>query len=426
MRAQLGRSPFAVIDVETTGFNAGGADRVVEVAIVRMRPDCTVEDEFVTLINPERDVGPTDVHGITATDVLHSPPFRDAAGDIAGRLQGSILAGHNLRFDTTFLSAEFGRLGSALPPWPSICTLALAYQLLDEPPSRKLGYCCQEAGIPHDQAHHAVGDARATARLLAHYLGCAASAGMTALQDLGCTCLELPEQNWAPWPCTGRHVDRSQAAHRAKTDRQYLARLVERLPGDDASDANQAEYMTLLDRALQDRRVTEQEAKSLFQMAQTLGMSGADVRAVHDQYLKSLVEEVRADGVVSPTERKDLDSVAEMLGVSEQRLGQLLSEPMEAVQPVTSVAEGSLKGKSVCFTGEMEGMVGGEEITRELAERLAAAAGLIVHPRVTRKLDVLVVADPNTSSSKAVKAREYGTTVMAAAAFWKAIGLQVG
>jgi len=55
----------------------------------------------------------------------------------------------------------------------------------------------------------------------------------------------------------------------------------------------------------------------------------------------------------------------------------------------------------------------------------AAAAGLVVAPRVTKALDVLVVADPDSLSSKARKAREYGTRIMAEAVFWQAIGVSV-
>jgi DNA polymerase-3 subunit epsilon len=45
-----------------------------------------------------------------------------------------------------------------------------------------------------------------------------------------------------------------------------------------------------------------------------------------------------------------------------------------------------------------------------------------VHERVTKALDVLVVADPNSQSGKAAKARSYGTRIMAEAAFWQALG----
>lgn len=71
------------------------------------------------------------------------------------------------------------------------------------------------------------------------------------------------------------------------------------------------------------------------------------------------------------------------------------------------------------------GRIGGLPITRHQAEALAEQAGLQVRERVTKDLDILVVADPYTRSGKAEAARRYGVRIMAEAAFWRAIGVQV-
>src|SRR5690606_4008626 len=76
-----------------------------------------------------------------------------------------------------------------------------------------------------------------------------------------------------------------------------------------------------------------------------------------------------------------------------------------------------MRGKTVCFTGELQARIDGEPVTRAVAQQLAAQAGLVVANSVTKKLDLLVVADPNTQSSKAKKARQYGTRIVAEAAF---------
>ena len=73
---------LAVVDVETTGF--GRFDRIVEVAVVVMdQDDCRVLAEFDTLINPLRDVGPTEIHGITATMVEAAPTFGEIGNNVA-------------------------------------------------------------------------------------------------------------------------------------------------------------------------------------------------------------------------------------------------------------------------------------------------------------------------------------------------------
>lgn len=82
----------------------------------------------------------------------------------------------------------------------------------------------------------------------------------------------------------------------------------------------------------------------------------------------------------------------------------------------------SLAGKSVCSTGQLAREVGGLPLQRCEAESLAWRAGLVVRQSVTKRLDILVCADPHTQSRKACKAREYGVRIMAEEAFWRSIG----
>ena len=60
-----------------------------------------------------------------------------------------------------------------------------------------------------------------------------------------------------------------------------------------------------------------------------------------------------------------------------------------------------------------------------MAKELATRAGLIVVDSVTKKLDLLVAADPQSQSGKAKKARQYGTRSMHELIFWKAINVNV-
>jgi DNA polymerase-3 subunit epsilon len=97
----------------------------------------------------------------------------------------------------------------------------------------------------------------------------------------------------------------------------------------------------------------------------------------------------------------------------------------EDLKPPEAGADESLAGKSVCFTGECQCRIDGERISRELAMRLAAERGMLVMTSVTKKLDVLVVADPHTQSTKAKKARDYGSRVLHEPVFWRALGVHV-
>jgi DNA polymerase-3 subunit epsilon len=128
-----------------------------------------------------------------------------------------------------------------------------------------------------------------------------------------------------------------------------------------------------------------------------------------------------ADGKVTDVKARDLLLVAELLGIAPERARHCIEHrPASGRAPISRV---DLRGKLICFTGSLEHHTfNGEPVTRPVAESLAAEAGLIVRPGVTKKLDILVVADSNSLSGKAKKARDYGTRIMTATAFFAAIG----
>ena len=156
---------IAVIDVETTGLFPQRHDRIIEIATVVIDRSGQIEREFVSLINPGRDIGPSSIHGLSAADVLHAPTFAQVAGQLLKSLDGIVaITGHNVRFDLQFMASEFDRLGgSPLPSLYSICTMQLAG-------GGRLSECCDDYGIRHiHDAHQALTDARATASCYRFY-----------------------------------------------------------------------------------------------------------------------------------------------------------------------------------------------------------------------------------------------------------------
>lgn len=154
---------YAVVDVETTGFSAKRGDRIVEIGVVLTDGAGSIDYQWATLLNPNRDPGPTGVHGITGSMVYNAPAFMDVAGDLAYLLSGRILVAHNARFDMSFLDAEWRRLGQS-EGFDSLCTMTAARRV-GVPAG--LSACCEHFGISMGTAHSALDDARATAHLLA-------------------------------------------------------------------------------------------------------------------------------------------------------------------------------------------------------------------------------------------------------------------
>lgn len=190
-----GTAGFAVLDLETTGFSPR-TERVVEVAVVHVSPDGVAGREWSTLVHPGRPtVGATHVHGIRAGDVRSAPRFADVTAALVEVLAGRVLVAHNASFDVPFLRAELERAGVVMPDVAQLCTLAESRRHLPHLLRRKLADCCAAAGVRLTGAHSALGDARATAELLACYLR---AAGPGAHADL------LRRATTTTWPPVAR------------------------------------------------------------------------------------------------------------------------------------------------------------------------------------------------------------------------------
>ncbi len=95
-----------------------------------------------------------------------------------------MLAGHNVSFDVGFLAAGLSGAGHGLARLPCLCTIDLARVLGLPEGAHRLTRACAAHGIPVERAHRALGDARATARLLARYLEIAEQQGYLTLAAL--------------------------------------------------------------------------------------------------------------------------------------------------------------------------------------------------------------------------------------------------
>ena len=149
---------LVVIDCETTGL--GSNDRIIEIAVLTLDPRTwEPTDEYETLINPERDVGPVGIHGITASMVEAAPTFPEIITTLAHRLHGAILIAHNLSFDARMLGYEFKRLGVDFGRWLRAVHLNIYCNCLqsDLPPDHKRN----ESADDHQAAYARTGDGMA-------------------------------------------------------------------------------------------------------------------------------------------------------------------------------------------------------------------------------------------------------------------------
>ncbi len=419
---------FTVIDFETTGVFPR-ADRVIEVGLVTLDGDLEPIAEYETLINPDRDLGPTYIHGIGAQQLVDAPTFDRVARAILEAIGGAYVVGHNVRFDIGFLRAELARMGIDLPAIPALCTMEMSGQCGGSI-SGKLTHCCAAEGIRVDGAHSAIADARATAALFRRYA--LRSGGPEAWVGVGAP-VHLPMETTPP---SAAPVTRAQAVAAEGCRRSPLIDLVNRMMPSAKGTGDIVPYLDLLDRVLEDRIVHGDEGLALFELASEWNLNTEDIRRAHRTYFDGLVDAYWVDNVFTESEIGDLKTVAGLLGISPDDAAKAMLPRSPGPVDAASVAElappavaptlEEMRGKKVCFTGQFTCLCKGEYITRALAQQLAAEAGLEVQKNVTKKTDFLVAADPHSMSGKAKKARQYGIPIMAEPVFWRRLGLQVG
>ncbi len=158
-----------VLDTETTGLDANGGDRIVEIGCVEVIDRQVTGNHFHVYINPERHMSEdaVKIHGLTDGFLSDKPAFSGIAAGFCEFIRDAELIIHNAEFDVGFLDAELKRLDM-----PSIAeltahvidSLALAKQMF---PNRRnsLDALCDRFGV--DRSERTIHGALLDAQLLA-------------------------------------------------------------------------------------------------------------------------------------------------------------------------------------------------------------------------------------------------------------------
>jgi DNA polymerase III subunit epsilon len=100
------------LDTETTGLNAEGGDRVIEIGCIEMVNRRLSGRDLHFYLNPERPSheDALKVHGLTDEFLADKPRFAAVADELMAYLAGAEILIHNAAFDVGFLNAELKRL----------------------------------------------------------------------------------------------------------------------------------------------------------------------------------------------------------------------------------------------------------------------------------------------------------------------------
>lgn len=147
-----------LIDTETASLNGG----VCEIAWLQLDSDLTVLSEFVTRVNPEREIEPGAfaVHGISNDDVADSPTLSQVLVDMPA---GFTMLAYNVDFDYRMIRAH-------AHPARKFCILKLARAVVAGVTNHKLETLKVELGLSEQASHSALGDVYTSLEVLRHCL----------------------------------------------------------------------------------------------------------------------------------------------------------------------------------------------------------------------------------------------------------------
>ena len=166
----IDQADFCVVDVETTGLSPR-SNNIIEIGIVKIS-NFKVVDKFQSLINPARNIPYyiSNITGITNDEVFNAPFFEEISNEISSFISNTILTGHNISFDKSFLTKEFIACPDTVPVSGvtninnlSLCTHKLAHRLYPELRKKSLASICRHLKLHNQNAHRALPDAEVTA-----------------------------------------------------------------------------------------------------------------------------------------------------------------------------------------------------------------------------------------------------------------------
>lgn len=175
-----------VLDTETTGLDAAGGHRIIEIACVELHDLLPTGRSFHRYIDPEREIDPDAqrVHGISRAFLVGKPRFADAevAQAFLAFIDGASLVAHNAAFDRSFIDSELKLAGIECPPagcW--VDTLALAQKRFPGMYNSLDALCKRfKISLADREKHGALVDARLLADVYLELRG-----GREAALDLG-------------------------------------------------------------------------------------------------------------------------------------------------------------------------------------------------------------------------------------------------
>lgn len=178
---------YVVFDFETTGFNAGGADSIIEIGAVKMKGGEILE-RYDELINPGRPLPAkiTEITNITDLMLEDKDNEENAVKRFVDWFSNYPMVAHNAKFDISFLEMAYKKYNLGEFKNPVIDTLELSRTLDNNYARHSLSALVKRYNVPWNEESHHRGDydAEGTALVLYKMLEKLDSRNIETMQEL--------------------------------------------------------------------------------------------------------------------------------------------------------------------------------------------------------------------------------------------------
>ncbi len=179
---------FVVFDFETTGFNAGGADSIIEIGAVKIK-DGVILERYDELINPGRPLPQKiiDVTNITDAMLEGKDTEENAIKRFIEWFGDAPMVAHNAKFDVSFLEMAYKKYNLGTFTNPVIDTLELSRTMDNTYARHSLSALVKRYEVPWDESAHHRGDydAEGTALVFHKMLKKLSNRNIEKMCDLG-------------------------------------------------------------------------------------------------------------------------------------------------------------------------------------------------------------------------------------------------
>lgn len=183
----LVNTTYVVFDTETTGFNAGGEDQMIEIGAVKVCND-EIIDRFDELINPNRHIPDkiTELTCITDDMVRDARSEEEVTKSFLEWVGDLPMVAHNAKFDISFMEMAMKKYNLGIFKNTVIDTLELSRALDQGFARHSLSALVKRYNVPWDEdAHHRADyDAEGTAHVFSKMLQKLVSQNYNTIKDL--------------------------------------------------------------------------------------------------------------------------------------------------------------------------------------------------------------------------------------------------